>query len=283
VIEGQRTGQQALHVVFEQFPSLSGFTQDTVLLLAVGFLIVTGGIGVLVLVDLAAKRSWKRFSLNTKAVVLASAFLLVVGFLGYLAAEFGNPKTIGPFDLGGKVSNALFHSVSTRTAGFNTVSVGDTRDETQFLTMILMFIGGAVGSTAGGIKVTTVTILFLATWASIRGRDHATGFGRRFHSRLVYRAIAIASLSLSVVATGAFILSATEVFDFRRILFEVVSAMGTVGLSTGITPDLSLAGKLTVAAIMFVGRLGPLSVAYLLAERSKEPQYELPEGHVAIG
>ena len=173
--------------------------------------------------------------------------------------------------------------MTARTAGFNSISISGMKDATLFLTMALMYIGGATGSTAGGIKVGTFAVLVLTAWASIHGYQHASAFGRRFSHRLVYRALTIAVLSGAVIFLGTLVLTLTEAFAFRRLLFEVVSAFGTVGLTTGITADLSVVGKVSIIVIMFIGRLGPLSLAYALAQRSKQRHYNLPEKDVAIG
>ncbi|MBI4200661.1 MAG: Trk family potassium uptake protein [Chloroflexi bacterium] len=265
------------------YTSLTSFARDPVLLMVVAFLFVSGGLGVLVLLDIIRKHSWRGLSPNSKMVLLASALLLALGMAGILALESTNSKTLGSLSLADKLSNAFFHSAAPRTAGFNTLPIGDLRDETLFLTTILMFIGGATGSTAGGVKVATLTVLILATLASVRGYEHTSGFGRRFSHRLVYRALALVTLSMTVVVLGTFILIITEDFPFRQVLFEVVSAFGTVGLTTGITPDLSVAGKLTIGVLMFVGRLGPLTVAAALAQGAREPRYQLPEGEVPLG
>jgi len=263
--------------------SFTSFARDPIMLLIVAVLAIFGGLGALVLMDIVGHRSWRAFSQNSKLVLTISAVLLIVGFLGILAAEFANPKTLGALSLGDKATNALFHSVVARTSGFNTLMVKELHDETQLLTMALMYIGGATGSTAGGIKVTTLAVLVLASVAATRGYEHASAFGGRLSHQLIYRALAVATYALAVVFLGTLLLAITEQFAFRELLFEVVSAFATVGLSTGITPDLSIGGKLTIIAVMYLGRLGPLTVAYALAQRAREPSYQLPERDVAIG
>lgn len=265
------------------FSSLTNFSHDPILLMVVSLLIIAGGISVLVLVDLAFKRSWRLLTPNSKILLLASGFLLAVGFVGTLLFEFRNPDTLGNMSAADKATNAFFQSATARTAGFNSIPISSMNDASLFFTMGLMFIGGATGSTAGGIKVGTFAVLLLAAWASIHGYPHASAFGRRFSHRLVYRALAIAVLSGAIIFLGTLILTITEESAFRHLLFEVVSAFGTVGLTAGITPDLSLAGKAIIIFIMFVGRLGPLSLAYALAQRAKQRRYNLPEKDVAIG
>jgi trk system potassium uptake protein TrkH len=146
-----------------------------------------------------------------------------------------------------------------------------------------MYIGGASGSTAGGIKVTTMAVLVLATLAAVQGYEHASVFGARIGHRLVYRALSVAVLGLLVIFVATFVLTITETVLFREALFEVVSAFATVGLTTGITPELSVAGKLIIIAVMYVGRLGPLTLAYALAQRVREPSYQLQEREIGIG
>jgi trk system potassium uptake protein TrkH len=244
---------------------------------------MSGGISILVLLDLANKRSWRKLAPNTKIILFFSLGLWTVGMAGILLAEFDNNLTLGSMGIGDKMSNALFQSVSARTAGFNSVSIGDLRDETLFLISGLMFIGGATGGTAGGVKIGTFAVVILATRASIRGREYGTAFGRRFSHQLVYRAVAIIMMAALVVFVTALSLTFTEEFTFSQVFFEVVSAFGTVGLSTGITPELTAVGKVVIIAVMFVGRLGPLTLAYALARQHKELRYELPQKDLPIG
>ena len=187
------------------FSSLTNFSHDTVLLVVVSLLIIAGGISVLVLVDVAFKRSWRLLTPNSKILLSASGFLLAVGFVGTLLFEFRNPDTLGNMSMADKAINSFFQSATARTAGFNSISINGMNDASLFLTMGLMFIGGATGSTAGGIKVGTFAILLLAAWASIHGYPHASAFGRRFSHRLVYRALAIALLSAAVIFLGTLV------------------------------------------------------------------------------
>lgn len=265
------------------FTNLTTYATDPFFLLVTALLVFFGGIGALVLMDIFSKRTWKALSQNSRIVLIASGILLLVGFLGILATEFTNPKTLFPLSWHDKLVNAFFHSVTARTAGFDSLSVADFKDETQFLLMLLMYIGGATGSTAGGIKVTTLAILVLASLAAVRGYEHASVMGARLSHRLVYRAMSVAVLTLFVIFLATLVLTVSEEFLFRQVLFEVVSAFATVGLTTGITPDLSLVGKLTIIVVMYLGRLGPLTLAYALAQRAREPSYQLPEREIGIG
>ncbi|MDA1188638.1 MAG: Trk family potassium uptake protein [Chloroflexi bacterium] len=268
--------------IFQNGSSLSSFAGDAVFLFTTGILIVAGGLGMLLLLDMASKRKWGKFTFNTRIVLATSAILLVFGFLTIFFFEYTNPQTLGNMSVTEKATNAAFHSAS-RTAGFASIDVNKANEETQFIKIILMYIGGATGSTAGGIKVTTFAVLVLATFAAVRGYENATVFGRRISHRIVYRAGAVAGLYAVLIFLGAFVLIITEEFNFREILFEAVTASGTVGWTTGITSELSQAGRITLTVLMFVGRLGPLTLAYMLGQRAKEPLYEQPESEVAIG
>ena len=209
--------------------------------------------------------------------------LLLVGFAGTLASEFSNPGTFGTLPTNDRVMNAFFHSVSTRSSGFSAVPTGSLNDETQLLSMLLMAVGGATGGTAGGIKVGTFFLLVMATLASARGYNTVRFGNREFSHVLVYRALGVANLYLGAVVMGTLALTITEAHPFRNVLFEVVSALGTVGLSTGITAELSLPGKIVVSILMFVGRLGPLALVYALAKAAREPAYRLPKAELGIG
>ncbi len=269
--------------IMKNYSSLTYFSANPAFLMTIALLVITGGLGVLVLLDALGRLLRGTFSTNSKIVLGISALLLAFGFLAIFAAEFSNAETLGVLSLPNKLTNAFFASVAARTAGFNAISIKDLHEQTGFLLMVLMFIGGATGSTAGGIKVNTFAVLALATWAAIRGYDHTSAFGYRLSHRLVYRALAVATLSMVAVFTGTVALTITEGFPFRQILFEVFSGLGTVGLTTGITPYLSTPGKFIVITLMFLGRLGPLTLAYALAQHAREPRYELPEGDISIG
>ncbi|MBI4203056.1 MAG: Trk family potassium uptake protein [Chloroflexi bacterium] len=265
------------------YQSLVPFVTDPVLLGIMGTLIVLGGLGVLVILDCLPKGSRWHTSINTKMVLTATPVLLAIGFVAILVMEFNNPQTLGERDLGQKLWNALFHSITARTAGFATLPVDKFSDATLFINEALMFIGGASGSTAGGTKLSTTVLLLLATWSGVQGYEGVSGYGRRFSNQLVYRALAILFLAFLVIFTAALVLLLTEGFPFPRTLFEVVSAFGTVGLSTGITPELSMLGKLVIVVVMFIGRLGPLTLAYRMAQRAREPNYRYPETDIPLG
>ncbi|MGC6587045.1 TrkH family potassium uptake protein [Paenibacillus sp. Dod16] len=269
--------------LFGDFRSLTGYVYDPVVNVVVMFLIVSGGIGFIVLSDLIDFRKQRRLSLHSKVVLTMTATLLLVGFIVILIFEFTNPRTLGSLNWGGKFFGALFQSVTPRTAGANTIDITGLRQATQFFIVILMFIGASPGSTGGGIKTTTFTIMVGAVIAMMRGREDIVMFRYRLAQERVLKALTIALLALLLVLTVAMILSTTEEGDFLEILFETTSAFGTVGLSMGLTPDLTVFGKVLISITMFAGRLGPLTLAYALGPKKGKELYRHPEGKMIIG
>lgn len=263
--------------------SLARFATTPTVLLTIGALVILGGLGPIVLLDLAGRRSFRYLSLQSKLVLLTTLGLLIVGFIGVFAAEFANHSTIGLMTLADKLTNSVFYSITPRTAGFSTFPIQEARDQTQILTMVLMYIGGATGGTAGGIKVGTFAVLVLATLASVRGHETVRAAGREIGHPIVYRALGVAALYMVLIMLGTLLLSITDNYPFHQVLFEAVSALGTVGLTTGMTPELSPLGRVIIIGLMFVGRIGPLVVVYVLARSAREPRYRLPEGRVGIG
>jgi trk system potassium uptake protein TrkH len=269
--------------LFGDFRSLTGYVYDPVVNFVVMFLIVSGGIGFIVLSDLIDYRKQRRLSLHSKVVLSMTAALLAVGFIVILIFEFTNPRTLGSLNWGGKFFGALFQSVTPRTAGANTIDITGLRQATQFFIVILMFIGASPGSTGGGIKTTTFTIMVGAVIAMMRGREDIVMFRYRLAQERVLKALTIALLALLLVLTVSMILSTTEEGDFLEILFETTSAFGTVGLSMGLTPDLTVFGKILISLTMFAGRLGPLTLAYALGPKKGKELYRHPEGKMIIG
>lgn len=269
--------------LFGDFRSLTGYVYDPVVNFVVMFLIVSGGIGFIVLSDLIDYRKQRRLSLHSKVVLTMTAALLAVGFIVILIFEFTNPRTLGSLNWGGKFFGALFQSVTPRTAGANTIDITGLRQATQFFIVILMFIGASPGSTGGGIKTTTFTIMVGAVIAMMRGREDIVMFRYRLAQERVLKALTIALLALLLVLTVSMILSTTEEGDFLEILFETTSAFGTVGLSMGLTPDLTVFGKILISLTMFAGRLGPLTLAYALGPKKGKELYRHPEGKMIIG
>lgn len=212
-----------------------------------------------------------------------TAALLAVGTTFVTIVEWDNPGTLGTLDPATRVLAGFFHAVQSRTAGFNSVGTSQLHDETWLATDVLMFIGGGPAGTAGGIKVTTFAVLFFIVVTELRGGTAVNVFGKRL-SRAVHReAITVVIVAIGAVMAGVIAILAMTDLDLDRVLFEAVSAFGTVGMSTGITADLPDAAQLILVALMFLGRLGPLTLGSALALRERRVAYELPKERPAIG
>ena len=264
------------------FQSMIGFSHQPLVLLVVATLVTIGGVSFAVVADVA-RRGFRRWSLDTKLVVLSYAALAGLGTVGLLFTEIANEATLGGMAAAPRLLNAFFAATASRTAGFTSVDVGSYSEEGLLVLMPLMFIGGGAASTAGGIKVQTFSLLLFAIISAIRGAPEVEAFRRRVPVTTVLRAIAVALLSLALVFLFTFMLSVSEDANLMRILFEAFSGFGTVGLSTGITPTLSVAGQLILVVAMFVGRLGPLTLVLALAARERRPTYRWLEEGVKIG
>lgn len=270
--------------------NLMSYVGDTTVNLVISLLIVCGGLGFLVLRELAARKRWGRLMVHTRLVLSVSALLLVGGTLAILALEWANPKTLGPLSVADKLLAAWFQSVSPRTAGFNTVAIGGMTTPTLFVTMALMFVGASPGGTGGGVKTTTFGITVLALWATVRGERDTVVFKRRVAVEVVSKAFFISLIAFLLLNAVAVLMLMVEKHDLLSTLFETTSAFGTVGLSMG-SPDsvLSLSGhfsplgKLLMILMMFVGRVGPLTVAIAVAARRERARIRYPEGRVIIG
>ncbi|MDD5382814.1 MAG: TrkH family potassium uptake protein [Candidatus Margulisbacteria bacterium] len=260
------------------FANLAPYVTDVVVNLTVTTLIIIGGIGFLVIADIL---QFKRWSLHTKLVVVTTLLLIIGGTLVYLILEYNN--TLAPLALQGKVLASYFQAVTPRTAGFNTLDMGKLLPVSALFIMILMFIGASPGGTGGGIKTTTFALIASTIWATLRNSRDTVLFNRRVPAETVRRAFAIMILGLLAVALPIFLLSGTEKFNLTQIAFETFSAFGTVGLSMGITPFLSSAGKIIIIVTMFIGRVGPLTLLLALAIGQRESKIEPPKEGVSIG
>ncbi len=252
------------------FRSLTDFVGDPWILAPIGLLIVLGGLGYAIVGDAVEKRRWKRLALETKLVLATTAVLIVGGALAIGVFEWSNPRTLGAMSQDQRLLNALFESITLRTAGFSALDTGGLVESTLFVVMALMFIGGASGSTAGGIKVNTFSILLVAIVSTARGVPSAEAFGRRIPHILIYRALSVALLSIAIVfMVGLLLVLTTPDASFVQVLFESISAFGTVGASTGITPDLPDPARLVAIVAMYLGRLGPLTLVLALTARAR--------------
>jgi trk system potassium uptake protein len=265
------------------FKSLVGCQDDAIILLVTAILIIIGGIGYLVIADIIGKRSFNRLTLDSKIVLVTTLSLLIIGTAFILSFEYSNPTTFGQLSFPEKILVAFFQAVSPRTAGFTAVDIGSLKQVTLFFVMFLMFIGGAAGSTAGGVKVNTLGILVLTVRSLFRGSNDVDAFNRRLVSSTVYRAITLFLLYLVILAVIVLILSITEKFPLDKLLFESFSALSTVGLSTGITPLLSGPGKIVILLAMFCGRLGPLTLIVYLAHRHQRADIGYPQENIRLG
>lgn len=269
--------------IIGNFKSLSGFKGDAIVLLVTAAVIIIGSTGYIVVADCIRSRSFSRLSLDSKIVLVTTFALLVIGTLFYLGAEYSNPATLGPLSFPQKISVAFFQSVTPRTAGFTSINIGSLRSVTLFFTMFLMFVGGASGSTAGGIKVNTLGILAVTFKSLLSGKNNVEAFSRQLHQQTINRAMALFILYLGVAGIIVLALSITERFPIDRLLFETFSALSTVGLSTGITPSLSAAGRVIITIAMFIGRLGPLSFIAFLIHRQNSADVEYPHEFIRLG
>ncbi|CAH8769205.1 TrkH family potassium uptake protein [Paenibacillus dendritiformis] len=265
------------------FSSLTLYVGDPIVNIVAILLIVLGGIGFIVLSDVADYRRTRRLSLHSKVVLTMTGLLIVLGAIVILVFEFTNPATLGGLNGWQKMWAALFQSVSPRTAGANTVDIGAMRQATQFFIVVLMFIGASPGSTGGGIKTTTFAILIGAVITMIRGKEDIVIFRHRLGKDRIFKAVTITLMALFMVIGVTMVLSTTEDHPFLMILFETTSAFGTVGLTAGLTSDLTVVGKLLICLMMFAGRLGPITLAYALGPKSERELYKHPEGKITIG
>lgn len=266
-----------------QFTSLTGFKNNSLLLLVTAGLIIFGGLGFIVWEDISKNRKLSRLSLHTKIVLVMTVILLTAGTAVYLSFESGG--TMGEMSFSEKLLNSFFSSVSTRTAGFNSVSMDDLHPVTGLSTLLLMLIGAAPGSTAGGIKITTVFVLTLTVITFLRGRSDIQVFKRRISADIVSKAVSIFLLGLTMVFVATAVLLANNEGTFFQSLFETVSAFGTVGLSTGITPGLSDVSRYTLMVTMLLGRVGTITVfaAFTSMQRQEHATYRYPEGKITVG
>ncbi|GAA4881100.1 TrkH family potassium uptake protein [Actinomycetospora straminea] len=263
--------------------SMTGFAGDPWMLLPVALAVVVGGLGFPVIFELL--RSWRprTWSVTVRLTVVTSAVLLVGGTVLLVVLEYGNPATLGPMSVAGKVLTGFFSAVMPRSAGFNVVDIGAMTPESWLATDVLMFIGGGSASTAGGIKVTTFGLLAAVLWAEVSGERDVDVGRRRIPVANQRQALAVALLGVGLAMVSTFVLLGVSDEDFDRVLFEVLSALGTVGLSTGITTELPAAGQVVLIVLMFVGRLGPLALASALALRERPRHYQRPEERTIIG
>jgi trk system potassium uptake protein TrkH len=264
--------------------NLVRFVSDPWICLTVALAAIVGGLGFPVWFELL--RSWRhprRWSLLTRLTLWVTVTLLVLGTLVLTVTEWANPRTLGPLDDASKLLAGFFAAVQPRSAGFNTIDVGQMYPSSWLVTDMLMFIGGGSASTAGGVKVTTVGLLVFIIWAELRGENQVNIGHRRLPEGAQRQAFALVILMAGLIAMSTYVVLVLTPHTLDRVLFEVVSAAATVGLSTGITADVTPAGHVLLALLMFVGRIGPLTLGSALALKERARRYELPEERVIVG
>jgi len=281
--------------LFGNFSSVTSYYSNPVVILTLGFLIIIGGLGFYVWQELyrlfrengflmGFRAMPKKLSVNTKLVLGVTGILILGGTVLMFIFEMNNPATIQGMSLGDKILNAWFAAITPRTAGFNSISTTDMSPAGRFLTIILMFIGGSPGSTAGGIKTTTLGLLVFAVLSMIQGREDTEIFKKRIGTDLVVKALCIVFIAMSLILVVTMILCITEKgASLEYLIYETVSAFGTVGLTLGLTPNLSVPGKLVLALTMYIGRLGPLTLAVALAKKSRLKGIRYPEDKIIVG
>ncbi|MBS3803290.1 MAG: Ktr system potassium transporter B [Oleiphilaceae bacterium] len=250
--------------------SLSAYTSHAGISLTVSLLFIIGGLGYVAVCEIAEKRSFSRLSVYSKIILTATLVLNLLATLGFLLLEYSNPDTLGTLEgVFDKLLASWFHGTTPRTAGFSSLDVGVFTAGTSVMLLLLMFIGGAPNSTCSGIKLSTFVILIGATRAFLRGNYHATIFNRSITQEAVLKALTITTIAMATIFIGIFILTLTVKTEFLDLAFEVVSAFGTVGLSRGATEHLGVVGQITIMMIMLIGRVGPLTLGYVLARRRR--------------
>ncbi|HEY1044520.1 MAG TPA: potassium transporter TrkG [Telluria sp.] len=263
---------------------LMRYAGDAMILVPVMLAIVIGGIGFPVLHDLRLRwRDPRHWSLHTKLTLAGTVVLLLGGFVAVLLFEWGNARTLGPLDLGDKILNGMFVSVAARTAGFHVVDIAAMTHESWALHYVLMFIGGGSAGTAGGVKVGTVVVLFLLVWAEAKGHTDTEAFGRRVGASAQRQAITVLVLGGVLVSLGTVFLLRVTDFPTDQVIFEVIAAFGSAGLSTGITAQLPVSGQLLLVLLMFFGRVGTITLATSLVLGERRMPYRYPEEHPIVG
>jgi len=267
--------------LFGNFSSLTHFTSDIITNISISTLFIFGGLGFVVIDELIAYRKTKSLSLHSRIVLVTTLILIILPAVIFFITEY-NHALIG-LSLTGKLTASFFQAVTPRTAGFNTLNLTSLFIANQFIIMILMFIGGSPGSTAGGIKTSTIAVVWTAIYSQIRGKTDAEIYYRRIANEDIFRALTIIALSLFFVIIMTLLVSFTQTGSFIKILFEVVSAFATVGLSLGLTTQLDVVGKILIIITMFAGRVGPLTLALAFAYRKKQPDIRYPQEKVMLG
>lgn len=271
---------------FSLFSSnLEAYKANPIINLTIGYLITLGGIGFAVItsVIMVIRRGIDRFNLTSKVAIIISMILTFGGMILFFILEYSNSATLGDLNFIQKILASYFQSVTLRTAGFNTIPLGELRNSTIFMCCILMFIGASPGSTGGGIKTTTFGVILFYVIGIVKKKENVEIFNRRLDWEIMNRALAILVLAITYVSIVIMLMLIAENFSPEEIVFEVISAFGTVGLTLGITPDLSTFSKLLLIFTMFVGRLGPMTFALAIGETKKKALSKYPKENILVG
>jgi trk system potassium uptake protein TrkH len=263
--------------------NITRYVGDPIINITLAGLFIIGGLGFTVILDIITKRSFKKLSLHSKIMIVSTIALNLISIVVLFILEFRNPGTLANLPtLSDKLWASFFQATSPRTAGFNSINIGAMHDSSIFFTTVLMFIGAGSGSTGGGIKLTTFAMIILSVFAFIRGKSRVVLAKRSIHESVLIRSLSVAIIAFIFVNIATFILTLTENQKFIALLFEVVSAFGTVGLSMGITSSLSFVGKIVIIVIMFLGKIGPLTFILSFSRKTNEP-LKYPEEDILIG
>lgn len=267
---------------FEEYTSITRFYGDGLINFTIMALITIGGLGFLVWQDILEHgKNVKKYRLHTKIVLVTTAAVLVITTVLFMIFEWNN--TMADMSFKEKLYASMFSSVTARTAGFNSVDTGALTDSSKLLTIVLMFMGGSPGSTAGGIKTTTFVVIFLYLWSNMRNATGCNIFGRRLDDEVIKKASLVFYINIILAVSAALVLCSVESIDFIDILFEVFSAIGTVGMTTGITRDLSMISKLILMLLMYCGRIGSMTFAMSFIEKRKSAPVKFPVEKITVG
>ena len=269
--------------IMGNFSSLTAYFNNPIVNISIMLLIILGGLGFSTIFDINRKRSFKKFKLNTKIILITTAILIVIPTFLFFIFEMDNPKTLGTMNFGEKILASLFQVVSPRTAGYNTIDLSQMHDSTKFLTIILMFIGGAPASTAGGLKITTFALIIISVYCLFKQKSEIEIFGRTVPFKNLNKALVSLVIGFTLVITGTMIILSYSDFDFLTVLYEVTSAYATVGLTLCITTKLNAICKITLIILMFMGRVGSLTVLYSFIKTDSKKKYKYPKEEINIG
>ncbi|WP_339173410.1 TrkH family potassium uptake protein [Anoxybacillus sp. FSL W8-1294] len=262
--------------------NLSRFVGNPIVNVTITLLIIVGGLGFTVVFDVLYQRRWRKLSIHTKLMLVMTLIVNVLAIVAIFLFEHNNPKTLGSLPFREQLWAAYFQGITPRTAGFNTIDVGSLDQPTAMLMIFLMFIGAGSTSTGGGIKLTTFAVIVFAVVSFLKGKEETVIWQRTIRHTIILRALAIASMSMLFIFLVTMILTLTEDAPFLVLLFEVVSAFGTVGLSMNMTPHLSAVGKMLIIGVMLFGKLGPLTLVYSIA-KPKKTNIRYPNGDILTG